>query len=61
MEGLTLNDDEDYDFMDEAENGDQENGSQRIHPHLKYMKLLQAISERTKTQVLVELDDLAAV
>jgi DNA replication licensing factor MCM7 len=44
--------------MDES--GD-EAGGRRIDPKLKYMRMLQNVADRKVSQVLIELDDLAAV
>jgi hypothetical protein len=35
--------------------------SRRIHPKLKYMRQLQNIADRTASQIVIELDDIAAV
>jgi hypothetical protein len=51
--------DEEYDFMDESD--EEPNGARRINPKLKYMRILQKIADRTASQVLINLDDLAAV
>ncbi|KAF4167508.1 hypothetical protein CNMCM6936_004963 [Aspergillus lentulus] len=54
---------DEYDFMDDVEN---ENGQQgprarrgRREPKLKYMQILQDIADRERSNVLIELDDLA--
>jgi DNA replication licensing factor MCM7 len=56
---------DEYDFMDDVEN---ENGQQgagtrrgRREPKLKYMQILQDIADRERTNILIELDDLATV
>jgi len=62
LSGLNLNDeelDEEYDFMDES--GDETGRPRRPDPKLKYMRMLQNISDRGLNQILIELDDLAAV
>ncbi|KAI7005674.1 MCM-domain-containing protein [Hortaea werneckii] len=61
LDDLHLNGDRDeYDFMDDAQDGG--NGA-RVRRRAgrskaKYMNLLQDVSERTKSQVLIDLDDL---
>ncbi|KAF9885664.1 Mcm2-7 hexameric complex component [Aspergillus nanangensis] len=54
---------DEYDFMDDAEN---ENGTTRERPgrrnrepKLKYMQMLQDVADRERTNILIELDDLA--
>ena len=62
LNNLNLDDDDlddDYDFMDES--GDETNASNRIHPKLKYMRMLQKVADRTISQVVIDLDDLSAV
>lgn len=64
MEGLNLNgdgDSDEYDFMDDDEAN--ENGRRRPaqNPKVKYMKLLQDVSDRKTAQITVELDDLEEV
>ena len=44
--------------MDES--GD-ETGGRRIDPKLKYMRMLQNVADRNLSQILIDLDDLAAV
>jgi len=59
---LDLNDDdldEEYDFLDESD--EEANRTRRINPKLKYMRMLQKVADRTESQVLINLDDLAAV
>ena len=60
LQDLRLDDDLDneYDFMDES--GD-EAGTRRIDPKLKYMRILQKVADRDQSQILIDLDDLAAV
>jgi hypothetical protein len=45
--------------MDES--GDESNRAARIHPKLKYMRMLQNVADRKISQVLIDLDDLTAV
>ena len=55
---------DEYDFMDDVEeNGAQSPGAARTRrePKLKYMKMLQDVANRDRTNILVELDDLATV
>jgi len=64
---LNLNEDglsDEYDFMEDIsdEPGHATNRqTQQQHPKLKYMQLLKEVSNRTKDQILIELDDLAEV
>jgi DNA replication licensing factor MCM7 len=63
LEDLNLDDDDlddDYDFMDESSD---ETGRtrQRADPKLKYMRMLQQVADRTSSQVVIELDDVANV
>jgi hypothetical protein len=61
LQGLNINDDEldeDYDFMDES--GDEAR-SRRPDPKMKYMRMMQNVSDRSTSQVIIDLDDLAAV
>ncbi|KAB8233328.1 DNA replication licensing factor MCM7 [Aspergillus alliaceus] len=54
---------DEYDFMDDVEdgNGAQREGSsrRRREPKVKYMQILQEIADRERTNILIELDDLA--
>ena len=62
LQGLNLSDgdtDEEYDFMDES--GDEATRARRPDPKLKYMRMLQNISDRGVNQVMIDLDDLLAV
>lgn len=56
---------DEYDFMDDVENegGAQrsETGRARREPKLKYMQMLQDVADRERTNILIELDDLATV
>lgn len=56
---------EEYDFMDDAENGNgaqrSRRGAQQHGPKLKYMALLQDVADRRKDHITVELDDLDLV
>ena len=51
--------------MDDAEDGDERTSNRRnredTYPKIKYMKMLQKVSDRQLDQVTVELDDLAEV
>lgn len=55
---------DEYDFMedisDEPRQGPRRQQQQQHHK-LKYMKLLQDVSNRRKDQIIIELDDLAEV
>jgi DNA replication licensing factor MCM7 len=60
LQDLNLNDsdlDDEYDFMDES---GHDTRPPRPDPKLKYMRMLQSISDRALNQVLIDLDDLAA-
>ncbi|OJK03681.1 hypothetical protein ASPACDRAFT_21902 [Aspergillus aculeatus ATCC 16872] len=62
IEDLNLEEDgtsDEYDFMDDVEDGAQRPGRRRREPKLKYMQLLQDVADRERTNILVELDDLA--
>ena len=66
LEDLNLDEDglsDEYDFMDDAggANPAQRTRRREKHPKLKYMQLLQDISDREKDNILIELDDLEAV
>lgn len=54
---------DEYDFMDDAQDGAQQTTSRRTkrEPVKKYMKLLQKIADREENHILVELDDLDTV
>lgn len=55
---------DEYDFMDDAEdeNGEQRRAGRRHRePKLKYMKMLQDVADRERSDILIELDDLATV
>ena len=55
---------DEYDFMDDVEeNGAQRPGAARTRrePKVKYMKMLQDVANRDRTNILIELDDLATV
>ncbi|EAW13889.1 DNA replication licensing factor MCM7 [Aspergillus clavatus NRRL 1] len=63
IEDLRIDEDgtsDEYDFMDDV---DEANGGgarrRRREPKLKYMQILQDIADRERTNVLIELDDLA--
>ncbi|PWY74589.1 MCM-domain-containing protein [Aspergillus sclerotioniger CBS 115572] len=64
LEDLHIDEDgtsDEYDFMDDVdqEGGAQRAGRRRREPKLKYMQLLQEVADRERTNILVELDDLA--
>ncbi|RAH47033.1 DNA replication licensing factor MCM7 [Aspergillus brunneoviolaceus CBS 621.78] len=62
IEDLNLEEDgtsDEYDFMDDVEDGAQRPGRRRREPKLKYMQLLQDVADRERTNILIELDDLA--
>ncbi|PYH87445.1 MCM-domain-containing protein [Aspergillus ellipticus CBS 707.79] len=64
LEDLHIDEDgtsDEYDFMDDVdqEGGAQRAGRRRCEPKLKYMQLLQEVADRERTNILVELDDLA--
>ncbi|KAK1148679.1 DNA replication licensing factor MCM7 [Aspergillus melleus] len=52
---------DEYDFMDDAEDGEgrEAAGRRRRQPKLKYMQMLQEVADRERSNVLIELDDLA--
>ncbi|KAJ6012156.1 hypothetical protein N7522_002511 [Penicillium canescens] len=51
---------DEYDFMDDAdETGANTRVSRRREPKLKYMQILQDVANRDKSNILIELDDLA--
>jgi DNA replication licensing factor MCM7 len=56
---------DEYDFMDDVENENGQQGTRacrgRREPKLKYMQILQDIADRERSNVLIELDDLATV
>jgi DNA replication licensing factor MCM7 len=53
---------DEYDFMDDAdETGANTRVSRRREPKLKYMQILQDVANRDKSNILIELDDLAVV
>lgn len=55
---------DEYDFMDDAddETGEQRPaGRRRREPKLKYMQVLQDVADRERSDILIELDDLATV
>ncbi|PYH77887.1 MCM-domain-containing protein [Aspergillus uvarum CBS 121591] len=61
IEDLNLEEDgtsDEYDFMDDVEDGAQRPGRRRREPKLKYMQLLQDVADRERTNILIELDDL---
>lgn len=55
---------DEYDFMDDVEDGNgEQRGERRKHrePKLKYMQILQDVANRERPDILIELDDLATV
>jgi DNA replication licensing factor MCM7 len=55
---------DEYDFMEDVSNEPgraTRRQAQQQHPKLKYMQQLKEVSNRTKDQILIELDDLAEV
>lgn len=67
LEDLQLNGDntsDEYDFMDDAEEGRDRQRRRRQRdqePKRKYMKMLQQVADRKQNSILVELDDLEKV
>ena len=64
MEELNLDgddDSEDYDFMDDVENGNSRTRGRNQGSKVKYMKLLQQVADRKTAQITIELDDLEEV
>lgn len=65
LEELNLQDgdgeSEDYDFMDDADNGTAPTRRRDQHGKVKYMKLLQQVADRKTAQIIIELDDLEQV
>jgi DNA replication licensing factor MCM7 len=67
IDGLHIDGDgtsDEYDFMDDAENGDgtRSRRDKRSRPDKrKYVALLQDIADRVKSDILIELDDLESV
>jgi DNA replication licensing factor MCM7 len=69
IDGLRIDGDGDgtsdeYDFMDDAENGHATRSrrkEQSVQDKRKYMTLLQDIADRVKSNILIELDDLDLV
>ncbi|PYI05841.1 MCM-domain-containing protein [Aspergillus sclerotiicarbonarius CBS 121057] len=64
IEDLHIDEDgtsDEYDFMDDVdqEGGARRAGRRRREPKLKYMQLLQEVADRERTNILIELDDLA--
>ncbi|KAF4555305.1 DNA replication licensing factor mcm7-like protein [Elsinoe fawcettii] len=59
LQDLRLNGDaeSDYDFMDDAEGGAQQNGEARQGSKHKYVKMLQDVADRRISNILIELDD----
>jgi DNA replication licensing factor MCM7 len=63
LEGLDLNDgdSDDYDFMDDVDNGNGRTRRRQQPSKVKYMKLLQHVADRKTAQITIELDDLEEV
>ena len=66
MDGLHIDGDgtsDEYDFMDDAENGDRTRSrrERRRQDKRKYMSLLQDVADRVNSNILIELDDLDLV
>jgi DNA replication licensing factor MCM7 len=68
LEELNLDEEDglsdEYDFMEDADGenaGRQQTRRRERHPKLKYMQLLQDISDRNQSNILIELDDLETV
>lgn len=67
IDGLHIDGDgtsDEYDFMDDAENGDGMRSRREDRTRVdkrKYMALLQDIADRVKSNILIELDDLDLV
>lgn len=66
IEDLRIDEDgtsDEYDFMDDVaqEGSAQRAGRRRREPKLKYMQVLQEVADRERTNILIELDDLATV
>ena len=51
--------DEEYDFLDES--GDETTRPRRADPKLKYMRMLQQVADRQSNQIVIDLEDVAAV
>lgn len=61
LQGLSLNGnggDEEYDMVDDGSNGTQTRNGQS---KLKYMNLLQDIANRTRDEIVIDLNDVEAV
>lgn len=61
IEDLNLDEDDEYDMMDDAPDGAAGQRRQRRDPKVKYMQVLQDIADRNRSDILIELDDLAKV
>jgi DNA replication licensing factor MCM7 len=66
LEDLNIDDgqtSDEYDFMDDVDetNGNARGARRHREPKLKYMQILQDIANRDKSNILIELDDLAIV
>lgn len=63
IEGLHIDGDntsDEYDFMDDVD-GQQTGTARSKKPKLKYMQMLQEVADRTRSNILIELDDLETV
>ncbi|KAF2480553.1 MCM2/3/5 family-domain-containing protein [Neohortaea acidophila] len=62
LENLRLDADgtsDEYDFMDDVDdNAEAARSRRRAKPKAKYMDMLQGVADRTKSQILIDLDDL---
>jgi DNA replication licensing factor MCM7 len=64
LEELNLDgdgDSDEYDFMDDVDNGHGQGRRAQRSPKVKYMKLLQNVADRKVSQIVIELDDLEEV
>ncbi|EER41902.1 DNA replication licensing factor CDC47 [Histoplasma capsulatum H143] len=63
IEGLHIDGDntsDEYDFMDDVD-GQRTRTARSKKPKLKYMQMLQEVADRTRSNILIELDDLETV
>ncbi|KAF2142176.1 uncharacterized protein K452DRAFT_270955 [Aplosporella prunicola CBS 121167] len=60
LEDLQIDGEDEYDFMDESDDGEAAQRSRRRDrdPKVKYMQMLQDVADRKVNQVVIELDDL---
>ena len=52
---------DEYDFMDDAEDGEGQRSRRRGEPRAKYQELLQEIADRKRDHIYIDLDDLDEV